>query len=76
MNADLRNRIAGVTLMERGEQSRLPFDNLAIILCTYFDADPDCPDEESGEDGWKPWVVERANAMLDEIAKAVTKEIP
>lgn len=55
--------VAGVTL-------RSEFDNLAIMLCTYFDSHPDCPeDEEINDESWKPWVVDRCNEMLDAIRK-------
>lgn len=52
------------------------FDNLAIMLCTYFDRHPDCPEDQENDEemGWKPWVIDRCNETLDAIAAAVVGE--
>lgn len=66
----VRNAIGG-TFVEDGGPETVD-DNLAIVLCTYFNDHPECPDEkECDEYGWKPWVVQRCNAALDAITDAV-----
>ena len=45
-------------------------DNLAIALCSYFDGHMGRPedDEDDDETGWGPWVIERVNEALEDIA--------
>jgi len=47
-------------------------DNLAIILCSYFEDHSECPDQELDETGWKPWAVEKCREMLRAISNSVT----
>lgn len=74
----MRNLIGGVEI--EGQRPATfaegcQFDNLAIMLCTYFDGHPDCPEEqEDDETGWKPWVIDRCNEMLDAIAAEIEGE--
>lgn len=51
-------------------------DNLAIMLCTYFEQHRDCPEEEPNEHGWQPWAEERCDRMLDQLAQAVVEALP
>jgi len=45
-------------------------ENLAVILCRYFSAHSNCPeDDERTEQGWHPWVEEMADTALDEIVE-------
>jgi hypothetical protein len=69
MNEKLRNLIGCADLPDTAGPLNPKFDNLAIMLCTYFDGHPDCPeDQETDEEfGWKPWVIENTNRMLDAI---------
>jgi hypothetical protein len=46
-------------------------DNLAIVLLTYFEDLPDCPDDDEGEDGWSAWALAKTNAVLDKLTDEV-----
>lgn len=63
----LRGILGGVPA---GDVDTCYTDNVAIALCTYFDDHPLKPEEEEGEHGWTPWVVEQVNATLDAMADA------
>ena len=48
-------------------------DNLAVVLCTYFEqhmARPD-DDEVDGDLGWSPWTRDEADEALRRIGKAI-----
>jgi hypothetical protein len=72
---NLRNKI-GCVQLEDSNGYDLKYDNLAIMLCTYFNDHPDCPEDQCIDDeyGWKPWVIEQTNRMLDAICKTVNNE--
>jgi hypothetical protein len=50
-------------------------DNIAIALVTYFEDDPECPDDRDEETGWSVWAVERTNAALAAVANRVLTEV-
>lgn len=62
-------KLGGIDIEERG-------DNLSIALCTYFDDHPNRPDdeEEDGEHGWRPWVVQKCDEALALIRQALVDE--
>lgn len=50
-------------------------DNLAIMLCTYFDSHPDNPDNSvHGENCFSDWALERCDEMLEKIANTTNKK--
>jgi hypothetical protein len=54
----LRNLIANAEIDDS--------DNLAIVIATYYDEHPRCPDQrDDTETGWKPWVMEQTDKLLD-----------
>ena len=69
----LRNLIANAEIEDS--------DNLAIIIATYYDDHPRCPSEpDDTETGWKPWVMEQTDRILDaavaNILEANSQDIP
>ena len=49
-----------------GEPTVLTADNIAIVLCTYFEDLPECPkDDEDSETGWSKWAMQETDKVLD-----------
>ena len=72
MEVAMRNELADAIGCAMAEPDRADSDNVAIVLCTYFNSLPECPEDEEDDDetGWKPWVIERCNAALVSMAEA------
>jgi hypothetical protein len=69
---ELAHKIMGVEIeCPDGRNS----DNLAVIICTYFDDDQANPhDGERDEyDTWEQWVIDRHDQFESEIAKVIEK---
>lgn len=46
-------------------------DNVAIMVVSSYEDDPDCPDEEPDEElHWKPWALEQEKALRRRMALA------
>ena len=68
---ELRDQIGCILVDDDGLS-----DNLAIVICTYFESHPDKPGsiEENPETGWTDWAVERTNKLLDKIVNELYPE--
>ena len=51
-------------------------DNLAIILCSYFEDDAPYEEEVDDEYGWKPSAVENYKTLIDVASKNVAALFP
>lgn len=52
-------------------------DNLAVVLCTYFEGHLDRPKPDPHtENGWGAWAEQQANRVLDDLAAFVAERLP
>lgn len=50
------------------------FDNVAIMICTYFDGHPLKPaDDEETEYGWSEWVIVQYNAVKNRMSLLISQ---
>jgi hypothetical protein len=65
MNYKLRNEIGSLPAIEGG---CVTDDNIGIALAMYFEALPQCPqNDRNDETGWSQWAMDMANNALDRI---------
>lgn len=64
-----RRNFVGSIHVEKGEASVMS-DNLAIVLCSYFEGHVDRPeyDEIDPDKGWSKWALQKTDEALDIIA--------
>tara|TARA_E500000318_G_scaffold60940_1_gene56525 strand:+ start:9415 stop:9666 length:252 start_codon:yes stop_codon:yes gene_type:complete len=61
----LRNLIAGA-------ETETSLDCLGVIVASYFESRPECPDEPVDDElGWKPWVMEKTDELLEDAANRI-----
>jgi hypothetical protein len=67
LKSDLARKLAGAPTEEPST------DNLATVLCTYFEGHPDRPDgdQDDEEAGWGEWVVMKCYIALNLIAREI-----
>jgi hypothetical protein len=71
LDRDLINRLAGVQV-EDLDPSYGPSDNLAIVLCSYFEKHGHRPvDDPETENGWGEWVIQKYERAMELILKEV-----
>jgi len=64
---NMRNIIGGVD----AEAKAGDCDNIAIVLASYYERLPECPEDDHNEElGWSQWAIDQTNATLDRIAEA------
>lgn len=67
MSQDLRSRLADVSV--EGEPCS---DNLAIVICTYFERHLERPEDDPESDyGWGEWTLRKTDEALDRIVAAI-----
>lgn len=68
----LKNRIGYITISIEGSAT---LDNLANLLCGYFQDHPSRPDDDTEtEHGWGKWVEDMADQVLHRIAATCSTE--
>ncbi|MDX9862552.1 MAG: hypothetical protein RBS99_16720 [Rhodospirillales bacterium] len=52
-------------------------DNLSILLCSYFEDHPDCPEDGPLDDFdcWPQWACDRCDDLLRRIAEAAAATV-
>ena len=50
MEVAMRNELADAIGCAMAEPDRADSDNVAIVLCTYFNSLPECPEDEEDDD--------------------------
>lgn len=68
----MRNFIGNIQMDAREDN-----DYLAVVLCAYFDAHPDKPQDGrlDPDVDWHPWVIERVDAILDEAVAVAFERV-
>jgi hypothetical protein len=53
------------------------YDNLAIIICSYFDEHPDNPNngELDSSDWWEKWTIDRYEEFKEAISDCIAEHL-